>query len=277
MLCFSLYKDIINHKDILLVLFFNNNDIFWLINIYSDSSHSALKYLKNTEANIHNLLIMTSDFNIQDSLWDPLFSHHSTISDDLLIVADSFNLDLSSPTNQVLTKYLDNVNDSNLVIDLMFLCSGLSKLNNYLIYSDWHLTSDHAPLTITILIIEESVNSTKHLIIKDSKEEVAFIKDVTISIKNLNTSNLSDITSLDNVVDEFTNKVKSTGEKISKIINIMRYFKSWWNEDCSRDLVNYRLLKNLEDWKTFWRMVKNTKHTFLDLKIQEIANKKWGP
>ena len=38
------------------------------MNIYSDSSHSALKYLKDTKANIHNLLIITSDFNIQNSL-----------------------------------------------------------------------------------------------------------------------------------------------------------------------------------------------------------------
>jgi len=29
------------------------------MNIYSDSSHSALKYFKDTKANIHNLLIMT--------------------------------------------------------------------------------------------------------------------------------------------------------------------------------------------------------------------------
>jgi len=38
------------------------------MNIYSDSSQSALKYLKNTEANIHNILVMTSDFNIRDNL-----------------------------------------------------------------------------------------------------------------------------------------------------------------------------------------------------------------
>jgi len=92
----------------------------------------------------------------------------------------------------------------------MFLCGGSSELNNHLIHSDWHLMSNHAPLTIIITIVEESVNSTKHSIIKDSKEEVAFIKDVTISIRNLNISNLSDITSLDNIVNEFDNKVKST-------------------------------------------------------------------
>ena len=50
--CFSLHRDIIDHKDILLVSLFNNNDIFWLMNIYSNSSHSALKYLKDTEVNI---------------------------------------------------------------------------------------------------------------------------------------------------------------------------------------------------------------------------------
>ena len=51
-LCFSIQKDVIDHRDILLASFFNNGDIFWLINIYSDASHSALKYLKDTGMNI---------------------------------------------------------------------------------------------------------------------------------------------------------------------------------------------------------------------------------
>jgi len=65
---FSLFRDIINSKDILLVSFFNNNDIFWLMNVYSDLLHSALKYLKDTEVSICNFLIMTSDFNIHNNL-----------------------------------------------------------------------------------------------------------------------------------------------------------------------------------------------------------------
>ena len=32
--------------------------------MYSDSSHSALKYLKDTKVNICNLLVITGDFNI---------------------------------------------------------------------------------------------------------------------------------------------------------------------------------------------------------------------
>jgi len=91
-LCFSLWKDLLNHRDILLVSFFNNNDIFYLINIYSDYSQSALKYLKDTKVNIQNLLVMTGDFNIRDNLWDLLYSHHLSQSDNIFIIVDCFNL-----------------------------------------------------------------------------------------------------------------------------------------------------------------------------------------
>jgi len=63
----------------------------------------VIKYLKDTEVDICNLLVMTGDFNICNSIWDPSFHHHSSISDNLIIIADSFNLNLSCPINQVLT------------------------------------------------------------------------------------------------------------------------------------------------------------------------------
>ena len=100
-LCFSLCKDIVNHKGILLSSFFNNGKVYWLMDVYSNLSHSAIKYLKDTEFNFQNLLIIMGDFNIHDSLWDPSYIHHSSISDDLFVIADSFNLSLSYPTDQV--------------------------------------------------------------------------------------------------------------------------------------------------------------------------------
>ena len=134
--CFSLCKDIINHKDILLSFVFNNGEVYWLMNIYSYLSHSAIKYLKDTEFNFWNLLIMTEDFNIHDSLWDPSYIHYSSISDDIFVIADSFNLSLSYSTDQVLTRYLDNANDLNSVIDLIFLCSNSSELDTYCIHPE---------------------------------------------------------------------------------------------------------------------------------------------
>ena len=77
---------------------------------------------------------MTEDFNIYDSLWNPLFPHYSHISNDLFILADIFNLELSHPIDQVPTRYSDNCQESNSVIDLMFLWSSSTELDNYLIH-----------------------------------------------------------------------------------------------------------------------------------------------
>ena len=129
----------------------------------------ALKYLKDTEVNIDNILIMTSDFNIRNSLWDTSFPHHSSISNDLIIIADSFNLALSTPTNPCSTRYFDTVEEVNLVIDLMFLRYGSSELDRHLIHPDSCLSSDHAPLTITIPIADEIVSTSKLSIPQNSK------------------------------------------------------------------------------------------------------------
>jgi len=217
---------------------------------------------------------MTGDFNIHDSSWDLSFSHHSSISDDLIIVADSFNLDLSSPTNQVSTRYSDTPGKSNSIIDLMFLQSRSTELNNHLIHPDWHLMLDRALLTVTIPIMEENINSTRFSIVKNSKEETSFIKEVSSLIRNLDVSNLSNIDRLENVVNSLALNIDYTWEKNSKLINISRYFKSWWNNECNECLRNYRTSRSLEDWKIFRKTVKTTKHSFFDLKIQEISNKK---
>ena len=51
---------------------------------------------------------MTGDFNIRDSDWNPLYSHHLSYSDILKKIADNLNLDLSASINLVSTQYVDN-------------------------------------------------------------------------------------------------------------------------------------------------------------------------
>ena len=65
--CFSLQKDIFDYRDISCISFFNCGFIYFLINVYLDLSQTALKYSKDTEANINNVLVITKDFNIKNN------------------------------------------------------------------------------------------------------------------------------------------------------------------------------------------------------------------
>jgi len=76
---FSLQKDIFNYKNI----FFNNRSIFFMIKIYSDDNQSALKYFKDTEADIYNILIIVRNFNIRNSDWNPLYPFHFSYNNSL--------------------------------------------------------------------------------------------------------------------------------------------------------------------------------------------------
>ena len=68
-----------------------------MINIYSNNYQSALKYLKDTKANIHNVLVMASDFNIRDSDWNSSYPFYSIYKNTLIDITDSFDFKLSSP------------------------------------------------------------------------------------------------------------------------------------------------------------------------------------
>ena len=74
---------------------------------------------------------MIQDFNIRDSDWNSSYSHYLSYSSILREIADNLNLDLSTPINPVSTQYVDNSQNSNLVIDLMFLYAKSEIFNNY--------------------------------------------------------------------------------------------------------------------------------------------------
>ena len=176
----------------------------------------ALKYLKDIEVNIDNILVMTSDFNIRDSLWDSSFPHYSSISDDLLLIADSFQLALLSPTNPFPTKYLDTVGEANSTIDLMFLRCDSIGLNQHSIHPDWQLTSDHAPLSVTIPIANEFITTSKLSIQQNSEQENVFIKEAISVFQNLDTLNISNKRYLKNMVNSLNLLINQAWNKNAK-------------------------------------------------------------
>ena len=64
---------------------------------------------------------MTGDFNIRNNNLNPSYPYHLVYTDTLQEVANNFDLELSTSINPVLTQYTNNYQDTNLILDLIFL------------------------------------------------------------------------------------------------------------------------------------------------------------
>jgi len=100
---------------------------------------------------------------------------------------------------------------------------------------------------VSIPIAEENIITSKFSIVKNSKEEENFIKDVSYIIKNINVSNLSDSNKLEDTTNSFASSLENTWRMNSKQVNITKHFKSWWNKECSLALSNHRSTRSLDN------------------------------
>jgi len=220
---------------------------------------------------------MTGDFNIRDNLWDPSFPFHSSISDDLIMVADSFDLSLSTPIYPGPTRFSDTAGESNSVIDLMFLRCGSEELDHHFILPNHRLSSDHALLTIDISIGVEIIQSTKLSIVPGSNQEKEFIQSVISNLLVLDTSNIDTAENLNLTVNHLGSIIEQMWTKNAKRTRISKHSKQWWSQSCSSAINKYRASRSLENWKAFKSTVKESKRSFFDNKILEIANSRCGP
>ena len=212
-----------------------------MINIYSDSSQLALKYLKNTESNIYNVIIMMGDFNIRDSIWNSNFLFYSSHSDSLFDIADLFSLDISKPFENVSTRFSDNDYNTNSVLNLVFLCPFSPEFNHHCIHPNWRLSSDHVLITVKVSICKERILHTRWLLVKESDEENQFIENVIQIIKNVNTTIIQNAETFEEIVQSISSNIKELWQNNSKPIKITRHSKVWWNEDCCLSLEKYHL------------------------------------
>jgi len=167
--------------------------------------------------------------------------------------------------------------ESNSVINLIFLRYGSSELNHHLICLDCCLSSDHAPLIINIPINDEFINSSKLSIAPNSEQETAFIKDLITVFENAETNNIANKDNLEDIVNHIETSINWAWTKNTKRLRISRHSKQWWTEECSKYLDNYRTMRSHENWKEFQKVMKKSKCSFFDSKIQEAANKSRGP
>jgi len=106
-------------------------------------------------------LVSKAFYNIRDRDWNPKYPFYSIHSDLFLDIADTFDLLFSYSTNFISTRYSDNNNDSNSVINLIFFRSNSLELNNYLILPDLWYSLDHTTLVVNIHISEEFIQDNR--------------------------------------------------------------------------------------------------------------------
>ena len=193
---FSLRKDVVDHRDILLLSFFNRGECHFLMNVYSDDRHSAVKFVLDQIIDIPNLLYMGGDFNIRDAEWDPSVSLHPAAGQALMDLADSFGLMRSLPELPVPTYYSDTDGHANSVIDLIFLGMSCAQVLHR-IEPDLRRSSDHAPLLVDLPISPENIRFSRKVLKRDSDEENDFLSSVTMGLRALNFSRLDSVDDLD--------------------------------------------------------------------------------
>ena len=141
------------------------------------------------------------------------------------MIADSFDFVLSSPTNPCPTKYSDMAGKTNSVIDLIFLQYESSELDRHSILPDSRLSSDHAPLSIDIPIFEEIIQTSKLTLVPKSKQETAFINDIILNFKMVDTSNIVDVVKLEHVVNQLSSIIDQAWSKNAKKSKISKHSK----------------------------------------------------
>jgi len=87
------------------------------------------------------------------------------------------------------------------------------------------------------------------------------------TIRNINTLDILNSESLEEVVQEYMIILDSLWYKFSKNINITKHSQVWWNKEYNTKLNVYYSSKLIVDWKDFKDFVKKTKIIFFGNKI----------
>jgi len=115
--------------------------------------------------------------------------------------------------------------------------------------------------------LKKNLFKKKQTIIKNSKEEKEFINKLRNKISNIDTTNILNSDILECVTQEFAIIAEDFWNKYSKLINITKYSKEWWNKECNRNLATYQASRRKRDWINYKKMVRMVKQVFLDNRI----------
>ncbi|CAA7267600.1 unnamed protein product [Cyclocybe aegerita] len=106
----AMRRDIVDHRDILVLSLFSGGKVLNLMNVYSDDQHTAIEHLA---ARVHSLppfIYMAGDFNCVLTTWDDYDHGESSTAISLRDTASQIGLEWARPSNHGPTRISPNPN-----------------------------------------------------------------------------------------------------------------------------------------------------------------------
>jgi len=180
----SLRRDLIDHRNILILSLFSEGRTINIMNVYSDDQHTTINLLAERAPTLPACVLMTGDFNCHSREWDPLVPHHQTTAILLLDTAARLGLELTLPVNPRPTFLSHNVELWGSVIDLVFIKASESLVQPRRLL-EWQGPSDHIPLASKFSLPSELEDFKRVFIAKGSDAETQFVEQLIRGIQGI--------------------------------------------------------------------------------------------
>ncbi|CAA7267347.1 unnamed protein product [Cyclocybe aegerita] len=306
----TMRRDIINHRDILVLSLFSGGEVLNLMNIYSDDQHTAIEHLTACVHSLTPFIYMAGDFNCVLTTWDDYEHGESSMAISLRDTASQISLEWARPSNHGPTRISPNPNQRSNVLDLVFLAPSEILISMPRLEHDLQAVLDGSPLAIykhrlsdprrvpgeakrCRVVLHKSCNvpeertdldigpkppgSGRRTIKPGSEAEKSFISDI-----------LRDLAAIPVAAPATKEGVEALANAIATAFldawlahltesKPTKHSKSWWTDECSEAFGVYQLSRSLADYNKFKKACKDAKDDFFDECIAEIATSRKRP
>ncbi|CAA7263690.1 unnamed protein product [Cyclocybe aegerita] len=259
----AMRRDIIDHRDIVVLSLFSGGEVLNLMNVYSDDQHTAIEHLA---ARVHSLppfIYMAGDFNCVSTTWDDYEHGESSTAISLRDTASQIGLEWARPSNHGPTRISPNPNQRSNVLDLVFLAPSEILISMPRLEHDLQGPSDHVPICTDLDIGPEPPGSGRRTIKPGSEAEKSFISDILCDLVAIPVA------------------APATKEGVEALANaIATAFSDAWLAHSTESKPTKRsksLSRSLADYNKFKKACKDAKRDFFDEHIAEIATSRKRP
>jgi hypothetical protein len=181
----SYQREVINHRDLLLLSLQVGGSEIFALNVYNDDRATAISFLRREGLVIPRLSIMAGDFNCHSIVWDVSYDSHRAAAACLLELTQDLELDWDLLANPGPTHVLYVEMLNHMVIDLIFTPLGVATELPQRRMIELQGPLDHIPLLGKICIRPSKLEVTRITIPKESDEEDAFLGDLCRLIRSV--------------------------------------------------------------------------------------------